>query len=124
MRCFEHIENESIAVCAGCNKGVCQKCFTVIKNKSCCGADTCKEDIEILYAIISRNEEAVGVSNNILKNGGLFNGILGIIFIITGLYTANTYKSFDEVSIFSITFGMVFLIYGIFSSRRKMLYKE
>lgn len=124
MQCFSHNDNSAIATCSSCSKGICQDCFTLIEGKSCCGGYVCKQDISIVKKIINSNALHLDVTNQVLKRSGFVQMVLGFIFMIIGLFNFYTSGELDILFLMLVPMGVVFLLSGIFSLRKKSLYNQ
>jgi hypothetical protein len=107
MRCFNHPDRQSIAICKSCGKGLCHDCFHESEAGISCRLENCK------YSLSERKEfytkQAAHLRNLKRLNflGSFFSIGMGILFI----YFSS--RGYGLVYDFIFLMGIGFIVYGV-----------
>lgn len=120
MKCFYDPTQDAVGTCKSCQKGLSHDHLVDLGQGLACKG-RCEEDVRSLNALIERNKIASVASNQILRRGsatgyasGIFMALCGLVFILTALKVGD----FG----FSLYFGGIFVIYGLWSMYRVSRY--
>jgi hypothetical protein len=120
MRCFNHSENRAVGLCKNCLKGVCPDCLSDTGNGLACKT-ACEERVKALddYNDLAMTQGLKSLTY-IQKSGkgtSLFALILGVLFIIGGLFLVPS--KLWLLGIFNCLLGGMFVFQGL--NQRKAL---
>jgi hypothetical protein len=122
MHCFNHKSKNSIGTCKNCQKGLCQDCIELVKDMYIsCKEDICKIRIVEEQDTIERSKKICGIGKYKSRRPttlSMFFLSFGIIIGGEGLFKTffSAKTSFD---IFSLSIGVVFLLFGTYLTLRK-----
>jgi len=107
MKCFNHQENDAVGLCKNCSKGLCKECAKEVHNSIACSM-TCIEELKQIDSIIKRNKQSYKTtSSSLLRSAFMYLGF-GLVFIIYGLISKGLMG-------FLSILGILFIIGGIFN---------
>ena len=114
MKCYNHPERDSVAICKACGKAICHECAQESKDgiacqQSCINSLSKKEDIYTKQAAHLKNLKRM----NLL--GSFFSIGMGLLFI----YFSS--QGFGLVYDFVFLLGIGFIAYGIMAQFVNML---
>ena len=114
MKCYNHSEKDSVAICRACGKAICHECALEYKDgiacqQSCIDSLSVKQDLYTNQAAHLKNLKRM----NFL--GSLFSIGMGILFIYF------SFLGFGLVYNFVFLLGIGFTIYGIVAQFMNML---
>ncbi len=107
MKCFNHNENEAVAICKSCSKGLCKECLTEINQSIAC-TSTCIESVKQLDFLITKSMKSYKTTSFAYYKNAFLYGCFGIVFLLYGLVTNGS-------SSFLTILGAVFLMGAMFS---------
>lgn len=116
MKCFNHSENDAVAVCKNCKKGLCKDCLTEANNGIAC-TSTCIEEVNQLDLLMQQSKKSHKLASGAYYKNAYIYGGFGLVFIIFGLLSKNNLE-------FSLTVGIIFIIGSIFSIISGNKYKK
>ena len=114
MKCYNHPERDSVAICKACGKAICHECAQESENgiacqQSCINSLSKKEDLYTKQAAHLKNLKRM----NLL--GSFFSIGMGLLFI----YFSS--QGFGLVYDFVFLLGIGFIVYGIMAQFVNML---
>jgi len=104
MKCFNHRNSDSIAICKACGKALCSECIADLGHSISCKG-SCEEKAELLQSILNRSAATVTAQKNNRYFLPMFFVFFGAVLLFTGLSDKNT---------FSLVTGVGFIAFGIF----------
>lgn len=120
MQCYQH-EAHAVAICQGCNKGICQECVVETQEGPvACQNDTCQEKAKISHFIILRNSRILAQIDKDYRRHAIFYLLIALIFVGFGAYDY-VYNKDQIIAGFLISVGAIFGIIGLLAFRRKKL---
>jgi hypothetical protein len=114
MNCFNHTGVPALGICKHCGKGICTDCLADlgfgIACKGKCEDRVMKTNkmVENSLANYEGNQKAVLRARGTILRSGLFNIVIGLVFVSFGLYTTNL-----ELKYFIGSLGVIYFIWGI-----------
>jgi hypothetical protein len=107
MKCFNHSENDAVAVCKNCSKGLCKDCLTEANNGIAC-TSTCVEEVNQIDLLMQKSKKSHRLTSGAYYKNAYISGGFGLVFIIYGLLS-------NGITGFLVTMGIIFIIGSIFS---------
>lgn len=120
MNCFQHPENIAIGVCKQCHKGLCAECFELRNDCLYCKNKHCHQHASEEIQIIEHSKKIYGIGEGYKKRFsflGVFNFLIGCLFAIFGVFSF--YSDSNQVSVFLILMGILFIAYSLRMLLRK-----
>jgi hypothetical protein len=108
MRCFNHIDRESLGICKACSKGLCAECAVDLGHGLSCRGDH-EATVNGYHAMLARNIKMVNVAKNSAQGVPIFLSVVGVLMGIYGIFSP------QGVSSFSFVLGCAFCVFGIVS---------
>lgn len=106
MKCFNHNDKESIAVCKACGKAVCRECARETEHGIVC-QKSCLNSLLETHALQSRQAAHLKNMKRMSHLGAIFSICMGILFIY--------FSSLGYGLVYELIFylGVGFTLYGI-----------
>lgn len=119
MRCFNHIEQNAIGVCAACYKGLCVECLTDLGYGLAC-KNNHEQRVKDLNFIISKNIQIYNAAPRSTKMTPLLYAFMGIMFLCYGVFVLKGLVNFSSIM------GFAFIVYssGLLSYNNKIFGKD
>ncbi|MCC2096344.1 MAG: hypothetical protein KDJ29_05605 [Hyphomicrobiales bacterium] len=118
MECFQHPGHPVIGICKHCGKAVCRDCARETIGGLACSAE-CEENTIATQAMMeaARRAYGIGVDRPGPPTGVLMPGLLGIGFLLVGLWDL-AFRKGGGIAYFMLPMGMLFL-FGAWYAWRK-----
>lgn len=121
MNCFNHPDQPAIGLCKSCGKALCRECITEVPDGLAC-KNQCEERVILINRIIDSNKQALTAANSLIRSGSFFMIVSGLIFCAFGFLPY--FLSGQKGTLFLGVIGIVFLASGLFRLRSKAKYPE
>lgn len=121
MNCFNHSGQPAIGICKSCGKGLCRECIAEIPDGLAC-KNSCEDRAMLINRIIDSNKQVLSAANNQVRSGTFFMILSGLIFCAFGLFPY--FISGQKGGLFLGVIGIVFLASGLLRLRSKAKYPE
>jgi hypothetical protein len=104
MKCFNHRDQDAVALCKQCGKGLCQHCLVESSAGTSCHGK-CEEDLSTAYALFQREKTTFLKTSLVYKRSGIFAAVMGVAFFAFGVW-----EKIPQLRIFLCTIGVLFLL--------------
>ena len=94
MKCFNHHENEAVAICKNCQKALCDGCATDVGNGIAC-RNSCEQRVLALNALQRKGENALKRSSRSMYGLAAFLFLMGVPFLLNFRTDEGGLKTFD-----------------------------
>ena len=122
MHCFNHKSNNAIGICKNCQKGLCHDCIEIVKDMYLsCKENICKTHVVEEQETIERSKKLCRIGkyrSNRPTTLAMFFLSIGTVSCGMGLYQT-FFSAKPSPDIFSISVGIIFLVFGTYLSLRK-----
>lgn len=108
MRCFYHHQVEAVGSCKNCNKGLCPECAVDVGDGLACKGQ-CETKVQDHNTYIAKCLTMLRVSEESIIWGAIFIAILGLGFVLVGLYFFVNQDEFDWFFLFPLFMGLAML---------------
>ncbi len=115
MNCYHHPDHAAVGICKSCNKGLCSECAVDIGNGLAC-KNLCEEEVKAINEVVERSKSAYQKTGKAYKQVALVFSLLGAIFLLLGLLSL-VFTEDSRSALFTIPFGVIFLIAAFFNVR-------
>ena len=122
MKCYYDPQQDAVALCKSCGRGVSHDYLTEISKGVAC-KDRCEKDAEAIAQMIARSTTSSAATSQILRRSssaaygsGIFLTVMGVIFTSLGLEEGHLR--------FSLYLGVGFLAYGLWTLLRAWRYSK
>lgn len=85
MKCFNHINVDSVGICKCCQRGICKECASDLGHGLACKGKH-EADVELFSTLIERSKKKIELQPRAISAGNLSWLIMGIIFLGFGYY--------------------------------------
>ena len=104
MKCFYHQTIDAVALCKGCNRGLCPGCIAEVGLSSSC-RNRCEADVATLNDLVERARTAYQKTSSAYFSNAVF-GLLfgGVLLLLGGVGVARDTKG---------TWAFVLLVMGL-----------
>jgi hypothetical protein len=109
VKCFNHHENEAVAICKNCQKALCDGCAADVGNGIAC-RDTCEQRVLALNALQRKGENALKRSSRTMYGCAAFLFLMGVVFLVNLRTDAGGLKTFDILLTFVFWGTAVFFL--------------
>ena len=121
MNCFYHPDQPALGLCKSCGRGLCRSCTAEVPDGLAC-KNHCEDRVMLINRIIDSNKQILTAANVQIRSGTIFMIVLGILFCAFGFLPY--FISGQKGPIFLGIMGLVFLITGLLRLRKKAKYPE
>jgi hypothetical protein len=94
VKCFNHHENEAVAICKNCNRALCDGCAADVGNGIAC-RNTCEERVRALNALQRKGENALKRSRRSMYGLAAFLFSMGVVFLSNFRTDVGSLRTFD-----------------------------
>jgi len=115
MKCFNHPDNDAVASCKQCSKGLCAGCAKDTGVGIIC-SPACEEDLKSVRAMLERSRKIYPMAAKTHFRNAIWLTALALVFIVFGVISDRGFLSH-----YLIAFGVVVLLgaaFSAFNSRR------
>lgn len=121
MNCFNHPELPALGICKSCGKGLCRECISEVPDGLAC-KNRCEDRVRFINRILDSNKQALTAANNQVRSGAIFIIVTGLIFCAFGFLPY--FISGQKGALFLGIIGAVFVISGLFCLSAKAKYPD
>jgi hypothetical protein len=114
MLCYTHPNQQAIAICKNCNKGVCPLCVIEIEDGIAC-SEHCAEKVNMINGMINRNKNLPGKTKGAYYRAAFIYLAMASLFIVTAVV-------YQDMKLYGFAAGVIFAIGGALTliSARKL----
>jgi hypothetical protein len=106
MRCYYHQEQEAVALCKSCSRGLCPSCAVDVGNGLAC-RNSCEDEVRSLNRVINRNKTSYEKTSGAYARMAVFYGVLGAVMFVGGVFD---WRGFQWLL---MPAGAIFLLSGV-----------
>ncbi|MBI1750336.1 MAG: hypothetical protein HY234_00610 [Acidobacteria bacterium] len=118
MKCFNHRDQDAIAICKHCGKGLCQQCVVETAGGASCRGN-CEENVAALHLLLLRGKKVYQKTSKAQLRTGIFIVVMGSAFLVFGVL-----EEIPPLKIGLCTMGTIFIIWGVFVWRSAREFKQ
>jgi hypothetical protein len=100
-KCFNHHENETVAICKNCHKALCDECAADVGNGIVC-RNSCEPRVLALNALQQKGENAIK------RSGRSMYGLTAFLLLLGAVFLMNLWTAKGSLRTFDISFAAVF----------------
>ena len=89
VKCFYHVNDDAVALCKNCNRGLCPSCAADMTNGTAC-LNRCEAQVAAVNEVIERNKTGYQKASGAYSRNALLYLILGVIMCLVGALTLPT----------------------------------
>lgn len=104
MKCYRHRDQDAVAICGHCTKGLCAACVVEADGGTACGEE-CAREIACAHTVIRRSNPNIGLQREAPRFLAVFLLVLGAGFIVWGALQQST-----ALRVFVVGSGAVFVL--------------
>lgn len=120
MHCYQHPQQSAVGICKHCYKGLCHNCASDTGDGLACHEHA--QIVNDVNTVIDRSIKAIKDAPVNVVIAPIFTIILGICFVATYFFIS---KKTETFSLFVVTAGLIFILFGIISIiRNRKIYKN
>ncbi len=126
MRCFNHQQNDAIAVCLACGKACCKQCIHDTEPMISCSAE-CQQTIDESTEVMNRTKIIYGIgqfktNRPVFNSQTIFLLTTGLFFLCFVFYSWNKH-GFRDSTYLLLGIGLIFTGLGVFTLIRNLKIK-
>jgi hypothetical protein len=118
MKCFNHQEQDAVAFCKHCFKGLCRQCVVEAPGGASCRG-ICQEEVAALHLLVLRSKTAYQKTSKAQLLTAMFFLVVGSTFLVFGFLEA-----IPPLKIGLFTLGTIFILWGVFAWRSAKEFKQ
>jgi hypothetical protein len=111
MICFNHHDQQAVAICKNCHKAVCEECAISDEGGIACSIKCQKENLQY-HQMMEKSKLVYGLQSGRIPVATLLLLLAGFPIVILGIYELIIGQLFG---IFTIAMGAIFVSIGVFS---------
>ena len=104
MKCYGHRDQDAVAICGHCTKGLCAECAVDADGGTACGEE-CAREIALAHTVIRRSNPNIGLQREGPRFAAMLLLVLGAGNIVWGALREN-----PDSRIFLIGTGSIFVL--------------
>ena len=106
MKCYRHRDQDAVAICRHCTKGLCAECVVDAEGGTACGEE-CAREIAFAHTVIRRSNPNIGLQREAPRFLAVFLFVLGVGFVVWGAL-----QEHSGLRVFVLGVGGVFFLAG------------
>jgi hypothetical protein len=118
MKCFNHREQDAVAACKHCGKGLCHECMVEAQGGASCRG-VCEDEVAATYLLLQRAKTVYLKTSKMQLRNCIFLVVLGAVFCVYGLMEEDL-----PLQIFFGAIGTIFMLWGVFIWRGAKEFKR
>ncbi len=112
MKCFYHADQDAVAICKSCCRGLCRECVADVPPGVAC-RNRCEAEVAAINLIMARSKTAYQKTGAAHRRNAVATLICGLLFLGFGLLPVLVSRDFG--AFFLVPLGCVFLLWSRFS---------
>lgn len=121
MNCFNHPDQAALGLCKSCGRGLCRDCISEVPDGLAC-KNRCEDRVNLINRIIDSNTKVLSAANVQIRSGAVFMIVMGALFCAFGFLPLIMFG--HKSGLFLGVMGVIFLVTGLLRLRQKAKYPE